>query len=210
MLGNTPPGGNGQVRRNPANEETAILTPVTDHTSALDRIPLSQKKRWIILCSALGAIALASLATTIYMVNVTNDWERRANDLSEINYEIGDDLRVEQEVVISQQQQIDLLNDQLDNSKQQVLDLVNAANQTDDAVAVAQQQVDNLRDLLVTASAVGNAMNRCIDGHEQLVIYIRNSGDYDPEELATYEADLERLCTAAQDANAQFQRTLTP
>lgn len=209
MQGYTPPEGYGQVRRNPANEETAVLTPVTDGTSALDRIPLSQRKLWMVACSVLGVLLLVFLGTTIYLANVSNDWERTTNQVIDDNYDLGAQLAKEQKLIIEQQAQIDLLNQQLDTSKSQVTELADIVAQSEDQAVFVSQEVSNLRELLATASAVSNALNRCVDGQAQLAAYLREPENYDPEELEAYEVSVGELCAAAEAANSQLQLALT-
>ena len=39
----------------------------------------------------------------------------------------------------------------------------------------AQEEINRQRDLATTGAAVAAALNRCVDGQKQLVIYIRNA-----------------------------------
>ena len=61
MTSTTPPASSGSVPRVADNEVTTVLTPISSGTSPIDRIPLSQKRRWIVLTSALGVLLLTAL-----------------------------------------------------------------------------------------------------------------------------------------------------
>ncbi|BDZ61320.1 hypothetical protein GCM10025873_11110 [Demequina sediminis] len=57
---------------------------------------------------------------------------------------------------------------------------------------------------------MANSLSRCIEGHEQLVTYLQTPDDYEPEELESFRASVDELCTAATDAHLDFQQSVAP
>lgn len=165
---------------------------------------------WMVTSGLLLIVAGVFIALTIHLTDVASQWQVRADELVEVNYDLGEDLVAEQETVLTQQEQIDLLNDQLSTLQQRVLDLADVVNQSDDNVATAQQQIDQLRDIVETGALVSNALNRCVDAQDQLAEYLREAEEYDEEELADFEDSVDERCTAAVEANSEYQASLTP
>lgn len=192
-----------------ANEETTVLTPVSTGTSPIDRIPLSHKRRWIVLTSVLGVLLVVMTAFTIYLWDVSKAWEKQVGDITAVSEDLGSRLAAEQSEVVRQQEQLDVLSEQLSTAQQRITELADLNAQTGDDVQFYVQEINRQRELATTGAAVAAALNRCVEGHKQLVIYIRDADNYDPDELAAYEASLNTLCTNAQAANTTFQQTLT-
>jgi hypothetical protein len=221
MTVSTPPGGTGMPHddvvaypgasayRVAANEETTVLTPVSTGTSPIDRIPLSHKKRWIILTSILGVLLAVMIGFTIYLWDVSKDWEAQVGEITAVSEDLGSRLAAEQAEVVRQQEQIDVISEQLSTAQQRITELADLNAQTGDDVQFYVQEINRQRELATTGAAVAAALERCIEGHEQLVIYLRNEDNYDPAELAAYEASLNTLCTNAMAANATFQQAVT-
>ena len=47
-----------------------------------------------------------------------------------------------------------------------------------------------------------------IDGHDQLITYIRDPEQYPPPQVAEYEQSVNDLCHAAIAANTKFQQSI--
>ena len=165
---------------------------------------------WMVTAGIFFAIAATFVGLTIHLMDVAEQWEVRADDLTQINYEMGEDLVAEQETVLAQQQEMDLLNDQLSTLQQRVLDLADVVNQSDDNVATAQQQINVLVETIETGASVANSLQRCVDAQDQLAEYLSEAEEYDEDELAEFENSVDERCTAAIAANRQFQASLTP
>ena len=208
MTSTTPPGGSGLVPRVAANEETTVLTPISEGTSAIDRIPLSHKTRWIVLTSVLGALLLTAVGFAIYLWDVSEEWEAQVIEVNAANIDLGKRLADEQSEVVRQQEQIDLLTTQLKTAQARIIELADINAQAGDNVQYYAQEINRLNETVGVASAVANALDRCIDGHQQLLTYVRNPGNYDAAEVAAYEASLNSLCANAASANVQLQNAL--
>ncbi len=195
--------------RDPANDETALLTPVTDHTHALDRIPLTQRRRWQVALGSLGGIAALLLALTVYLWISSNSWQQRADELTVAAYDIGERLATEEEQVLAQQQQLDLLTQQLDTAQARLLALADEKAQERDSALDAQQEIDYLRELASIGGAVALTLTRCVEDHKTLVGYLKNIELYGAQEVADFEAAVNQICTAAINAATVYQEQLT-
>lgn len=204
----TPPNGSRRSSRVAANEETTVLTPVSDRTDALNRIPVSQRRWWIIISATLGALLLASLWFVYYLWNVADDWAAQVDTVTAQNYDLGERLATEQEQVVKLQKDYDNTSEQLKAVQQRVLDLSAEAAQRDDNAEFYSRQINDLTAVLDTASSVTTALNQCIEYKNQLIDHIRHAEDYDPEELATFEQDVAKQCKAASDASVLLQQAI--
>ncbi len=196
-------------RRTPANEETTVLTPVTAPTNILDRIPLSERKRWRLFAGGTAGLAALLLAFTVYLLVINNQWQTRADALTIESYDLGERLTDALGQIVDQQAQIDLLGEQLETSQERVLELADEMAQAGDNATYTQQQLALYQELSALGGSVSLALNHCVNEHEKLVGYLKNPGAWDPESLAAYEAGVNQLCDSAQSANATLQKALT-
>lgn len=210
----TPPSGPSKPRRVAANEETTVLTPVSDGTAAIDRIPVSRQKLWIVI-TAIGAILLAVAITLMFQArNASFKWQQQVEDIKAQNYDLGQRLADEQTQVVALQNENDQVASQLKTVQQKVLDLADEKAQQGDNVEFYARQIDELTTALSTAKGVANALDRCIEGQTQLVGYLKDAASptptYDPAEITAFEASLKIKCDNAVAANVDLQQVLSP
>ena len=210
----TPPNGRFKIQRVAANEETTVLTPVTDGTGALDRIPVSRQKLWIAV-TAVGVILFAvAIGLIVQLRSVSLKWEQQVTEVKAQNYELGQRLATEQAQVVKLQNENDQVSSQLKTAQQKVLDLADEKAQQGDNVQFYARQIDTLTTTLSTAKGVANALDRCIEGKTQLIGYLKDAASttptYAPAEIASFEASLKIKCDNAVAANVQLQQILTP
>src|SRR5664279_2255217 len=114
----TPPSGPFKVQRVAANEETTVLTPVTDGTGALDRIPVSRQKLWIAVTAA-GVILLGvAIGFIVQLRSVSLKWEQQVTEVKAQNYDLGQRLAKEQSQVVKLQNENEQLASQLKENQQ--------------------------------------------------------------------------------------------
>lgn len=164
----------------------------------------------IVTVAIMTALLIAAAAFVAYLWRVSEAWELRVAELTQIGYDLGEQLAAERAALAEANQQIDLLDDQLTASKDTVLRLQAQNAQWGDDAAYAQEQILALEQLTVQASSVANSLSRCIEGHEQLVTYLQTPDDYEPEELESFRASVDELCSAATDAHLAFQQSVAP
>ncbi|PKQ14848.1 MAG: hypothetical protein CVT68_09745 [Actinobacteria bacterium HGW-Actinobacteria-8] len=198
----------GKISRNAANEETTVLTPVSDGTTALDRMPVKRQRLWIIVTSLLGVLLITAGIIIYRLVDVSNQWEAQVEDVKAQNYDLGQRLADEQAQVIQLQAQVDLVTEQLRTAQQRVLELADDVAQRDDNAEFYARQITDLTDVLTTASAVANSLNKCVDYQQQLVGILKEPDNYLPDQVATFEAGVTKVCDAATAANVDLQTVL--
>ncbi len=209
----TPPDGPFEVQRVDANEETTVLAPMTDDAIARDRTPVSRQKFWIAV-SAVSAVAAILLSIAIGLMLQTRSasvkWKQQVEDVKTQNYDLGKRLGDEQTQVVNLQGENDQIASQLKTAQQKVLDLADEKAQQGDNVEFYARQIDELTTALSTAKGVSNALDRCIEGNTQLIGYLHDPTNYDPVEIADFEASLKIKCDNAVAANVELQQILAP
>ncbi|WP_297083449.1 hypothetical protein [uncultured Demequina sp.] len=163
---------------------------------------------WIAASIVLFLLLGAAVALDVHLWRTTDQWEARADELTEANYALGEELSSEQSTTMQLESEIDLLSQQLATSNQKVVDLSAEKASANDASAFANQQIDQLEGYLSQSTAVASAMQRCIDGHEQLAEYLAEPDNYEPEQLSEYASGVTQLCEAAKDSNEALRAEL--
>ncbi len=204
----TPSHDNGKILPTAANEETTVLTPMSDGSAALDRVPVKRQRLWIIVTSLLGVLLITAGIIIYRLVGVSNLWEAQVEDVKAQNYDLGERLAEERAQGIELQDQVDLVNEQLRTAQQRVLELADDVAQRDDNAEFYARQITDLTDVLTTASAVANSLNKCVDYHQQLVEILKTPDNYLPDEVATFETGVNKVCDAATAANVDLQTVL--
>lgn len=194
--------------RTAQNEETTVLTPISDGPMAPDRIPVKRQRLWIIVTSLLGVLIITSGIIIYRLVGVSNQWEIQVEDVKAQNFDLGQRLADEQTQAIALQDQADLVTEQLRTAQQRVLELADDVAQRDDNAEFYARQITDLTDVLTTASGVANSLNKCVDYQQQLIGYLKTPENYDPLEVATFETGVKKVCDAATAANVDLQTVL--
>ncbi len=203
----------------PALGGTAVDTAPTgiaeDTTTSPDDAPqddaeIGWKERlsWILITVFLALTVLALTGVAIYLSDVVGQWEERTDELTDVNYSLGDQVAAQEETIESQTQQIDILTNQLNTAQDRISALANQSANSDDDLAYAEQRIELLSGYASTGAAIANALTRCVDGQEQLVEYLVDPGDLEEEEIVAYAESVDSLCTAARESNTEFQALL--
>ncbi len=206
----TPPHSPFRVQRVAANEETTVLTPVSDGTTALDRIPVSRQRLWIAITALLTLFLVVVLGLLVKTRNAALEWQQQVEDVTTQNYDLGVRLADEKTQVVNLQGENDQITGQLKTVQQKVLDLADEKAQQGDNVEFYAREIENLTTALSTAKSVANALDRCIEGKTQLIGYMKDSANYDPIEITEFETSLDIKCDNAVAANVELQRILGP
>lgn len=198
----------GNPSRASANEETTVLAPMEDDAAPSGRAPMKHQRLWIIVTSLLAVLLIAAGIITYRLTDVSNQWEAQVEDVTAQNYELGQRLADEQAKVVAFQAQVDLVSEQLTTAQQRVLELADDVAQRDDNAEFYARQINDLTGVLTTAATVANSLNKCVDYQRQLLGYLATPADYDPVEVATFEAGVVKICDAATAANVDLQTAL--
>jgi len=175
-----------------------IILPLYRHTRA-----------WMVVAGTLAIMLIASVVIAGYLWNVNGKWQAQVNQLTDTGYALGDRVAEHRNQIDQLESTNGLLADQLANAKERVLTLSNEKAQWRDDTAFAQQQVEELADHLTMAMDVATQMNRCLEGEEQLIRYIR-AGElvYPAAEVAAYQVSVQELCDSALDAKQAMEEEI--
>lgn len=207
----------------PEHEPDAVETPESDAApspytpsrrhddagllAALRGMP-RERVWWTIAVVVLATATIVMAVLVNQMVGITEEWEQRSEEIDAANYELGQEIADANTTITQQTDRITLLTQQLDTAKTRISELADQTANFDDDRAYMAQQIELLSGYVGSASSVANALGRCVDGQSQLVEYVKNADDYEPQELLDYENSVNELCQAAQDSNAALQAQL--
>lgn len=164
---------------------------------------------WVVALLVVIGLLVASAMMTYEMRERSLAWSDRVDDIVASNHDLGEQIAEVRSEGVRLKGHIDLLDQQLANAKDTVLKLSDEKAQWRDDTEFAQLQVAATEDLLTTATAVANALQRCTDGQVKLMEYLANADDYEDAELAAYEDSVTELCLNAEQANVDLQKALT-
>lgn len=192
----------GQPAREWTSEPPTITIPVV--------LPLNQHARvWMMLSGVLGIMLVASLVIVGYLWNINGKWQDQVESLTDTGYSLGDQVAERKTQIQQLESTNDLLSGQLAAAKDTVLSLSDEKAQWSDETAYAQQQVDLLSGRVSTAQAVIAQLDRCIEGEQQLVVYLDAIEEYSPAQIEQYRNSVAGLCESASAAVTEFQKSLT-
>lgn len=166
--------------------------------------------RWIITSVALAVLLIVSALFSSHLWGVSRAWEQQADELDAANYDLGSRVAAERAEVTRLTDEIDLLSQQLATAQQRITELADINAQADDNVQYYVQNITRLTDSLALATTVAASLNRCVEGHEQLLHYVRNADNYNPADVAQFETSLTTLCDNAVAANLTLQKEQQP
>lgn len=195
--------------RNQANEETTLLTPITEGTSAIDRIPIGRQRFWTLLTAVLAVALLAATGLAVYMTVIANQWSDQVEEIKAQNFELGSKIAEEQGRTVELQGDLETVNEQLVTAQKRVLEQADELAQRDDNVEFYTRQINDLTSTVSTAAGVANALNRCVDAKTEYIGYLKDAQNYSPEDLAGFETSVDTLCSNAVDANLGLQDLLS-
>jgi len=183
---------------------------------------------WVVAFILMAGVAATAAAVTYQMVQRTDAWSKQVDAATEISYGLGDTLADAQSENTRLSDEISLVQEQLANSKDTVLKLSDEKAQWRDDTEFAKQQVEATEQLLTTATAVANGLQRCTDGQQELMDFIDTATEapappaapgaptdeavtatYTAEEIAAYRTSVNELCDNAETANIDLQKALT-
>lgn len=173
------------------------------------RAPRRGRAGWIAATVVLMLLLGGAVALDWYLWNTTEEWERRSEALTEMNYDLGARLSSEQQTTMQLKSEIDLLTQQLATSNQKVTALSAEKASAVDESATYLQEIEALETDVSSASGVANALHRCVDGQQELVTYLRDAENYEPEELEDFSESVRALCEEAETGNDRLQEALS-
>lgn len=156
----------------------------------------------------LAALSTLLLAAAAYLWRTSDAWEVRAGDYLALSQEVGADLAATRADLEGARAELEAVSAQLATAQQRIVELADEKAQLGDDREAQRQLADYQQRVSDAAGRVARALGQCIQGQDQLIGYLGNADLYDPAELDRYAADVQALCQAATDANAQLQSEL--
>lgn len=166
-----------------------------------------------VLAVVLTLLLLGVSALAVYLYLSAQAWRDRATDYLGASLELGEDLSTTRSELSWAQAELEAVQAQLDTAHERIIELANEKNQLGDEREITQQLVDYQKRVSDAAGEVADALDRCVQGQQQLIGYLQASAQpggpvYDPVELSDFETNVEALCQAASEANIALQDEL--
>ncbi len=145
-----------------------------------------------------------------------DEWRAQAGGYLRTAQQLGDDLAGTRNQLAGSQAELEAVRAQLSTAHARIVELADEKNQALDDWEITQQLVDYQQRVSEAAGGVALALDRCVQGQQELIGYLQQQADptvstppYDPEQLAQFETDVEALCQEASEANISLQLELS-
>ncbi|WP_251150774.1 hypothetical protein [Cellulosimicrobium sp. Marseille-Q4280] len=154
----------------------------------------------LLLAGTVGVGAYLWVTTTRWQEN-SADWETQARAL-------GEDVARLQADLDGANAELESARGQLTTAQDRIAELANEKAQLGDENEASQQYLDYQSRVSDAAGKVAAALGQCTTAQSQLIGYLNNRDAYDPADLERFSGQVDELCQAATDANAQLQQEL--
>jgi hypothetical protein len=157
---------------------------------------------------ALAATSTALLALSAYLWAASEAWQDRAETYATANTQLGSELASSTVAFNDVSTELDAVRIQLTTAQDRIIELADEKAQIGDDREAQRMLADYQERVSEAAGTVALALERCVQGQNQLIGYMENADSYDPVELDAYAAEVQSLCQNATDANTALQREL--
>ena len=160
---------------------------------------------------ALGLLVLVTIALValaVYLYRTAQAWEDRSADYLEAAEVIGEDLAANRAELTGARAELEAVRSQLGTAQERIVQLADEKAQLGDDREAQRQLVDYQERVSEAAGQVALALDQCVQGQQELIGYLADAEEYDPDALTAFESDVEVLCQAATEANIALQREL--
>ncbi|GAA4628902.1 hypothetical protein [Cellulomonas oligotrophica] len=163
----------------------------------------------VVLAVVLVAVLVGAGVLGTHLWRTTQAWGEAAADWERLAREHGEELAQSRADLDATSAELAGVQAQLANAQSRITSLADEKAQLGDTSAATQQLADYQARVSQAAGQVATALASCIEGQEQLIGYLREQEQYDAQELAGFEADVDEVCGAATEANDSLQAELT-
>lgn len=164
-------------------------------------------RRWPVVLLAFVTVVLAG--SVVYLWRTSDAWEQRADGYQAISTDLGAELADTIAELDATTTELEAVSTQLATAQTRIIELANEKAQISDDREAQRLLVDYQERVSDAAGRVALALDQCVRGQNQLIGYLENAEQYEPEDLKAYEADVQDLCQAATDANTALQSELS-
>ncbi|MEE6274083.1 hypothetical protein [Georgenia wangjunii] len=162
------------------------------------------RRRWPVV--VLAVLLVLALGTGAYLLVLAREWSERAGELDSVAQGLGAELVQVKADLAESANALTTTQDQLTNAQERIAELADAVAQTGDDREVQRQVAAYQARISAAAATVARAMEDCVQGQEQLIVYLDDRESYDPAQLAEYRTQVSSFCAAAIEANDELQR----
>ncbi|WP_250445342.1 hypothetical protein [Actinotalea sp. C106] len=161
-----------------------------------------------IALALLVLVTLALVALAVHLYRTSEAWEDRSADYLEAAEVIGEDLAANRAELTGTRAELEAVRSQLGTAQERIVELADEKAQLGDDREAQRQLVDYQQRVSEAAGQVALALDQCVQGQQELIGYLADAEEYDPDALTAFESDVEVLCQAATEANIALQREL--
>lgn len=161
-----------------------------------------------VLTLVLVGVLVAAGVLGARLWTTTRAWESAAAEWEQLARTHGDELAQARADVEATTGELEATRLQLATAQARITELADEKAQLGDTASVQQQLVDYQQRVSQAAGQVATALANCVDGQERLIGYLADATRYDATDVARFQAEVERVCGAATDANARLQQEL--
>ncbi|WP_069387430.1 hypothetical protein [Cellulosimicrobium cellulans] len=156
----------------------------------------------------LAVLLAAALGVGAYLWVTTARWQESSAEWETTSRALGEDVARLQAELDGANAELESARGQLATAQQRITDLANEKAQLGDENEASQQYLDYQSRVSDAAGTVAAALGQCTTAQAQLIGYLGDRDAYDPADLERFSAQVDELCQAATDANAQLQQEL--
>jgi chromosome segregation ATPase len=156
----------------------------------------------------LAVLLVATIAVGAYLWVTTVRWQRNAGEWQDKAHEYAEEVASLRMQLEGANTELQAARDQLSTATSRITDLANEKAQLGDENEASQQYLDYQSRVSDAAGKVAAALGQCTTAQSQLIGYLNNRDAYDPADLERFSGQVDELCQAATDANAQLQQEL--
>lgn len=200
-----------QSHTEPAMDEEQRLpeapTPAP-HQLTERRRPDRRVRRLRVVLALLAVVVLLLGVLAVYLYQSAQAWQDRAGVYLDTSLDLGGELAGTRSELSGVTSELEAVRGQLSTATQRISELADEKAQLRDESEIQQQLVDYQARISDAAGQVALALDLCVQGQNNLIGYLRNADDYDPEELEEYGETVQALCDEATEANIGLQQEL--
>ncbi|MFC0645912.1 hypothetical protein [Cellulomonas phragmiteti] len=197
----------------PAGWSGAVGTPASYPPSFAGEPPATGSRHsrlTVVLAVVLVVVLVAGGLIGWRLWSTTREWQESAAGWEELARAHGEQLGQTLAELEATTGELDATRTQLATATARITELADEKAQLGDTTAAQQQLADYQERVSQAAGRVATALATCIDGQERLIGYLEEAARYEAADIARFRADVDRVCGAATDANAQLQDELAP
>ncbi len=186
----------------------ASAAPGPEGRPAPGRSTRGRRRGLVVAVVVLTALLVGALGVGAYLWVTTTRWQESSDAWESTSRGLGEDVARLQAELDGANAELEAARGQLETAQQRITDLANEKAQLGDENEASQQYLDYQSRVSEAAGTVAAALGQCTAAQSQLIAYLGDRDAYDPADLERFSGQVDELCQAATDANAELQQEL--